>query len=201
MSTPLHLELLPQPVDHQVDDRADLRALQLVEDDDLVDAVEELGLEDTLELAGDAALHVVVGHALVGRLREAERRVLGDHRGADVAGHDEDRVAEVHRAALRVGEAAVLEDLQEDVEHVRVRLLDLVEQDDAVRLAAHDLGELAALVVADVAGRRADEAGHGVLLHVLAHVDLHEVVLVAEEEVRPACGPAPSSRRRTGRGR
>ena len=52
-----------------------------------------------------------------------------------------------------------------------------------VRLAAHGLGELAALVVADVARRRADEPRHGVLLHVLRHVDADHRVLVAEQEL------------------
>ena len=103
--------------------------------------------------------------------------------GADVRGHDHDRVAEVDLAALGVGQLPVLEDLEQDVEDVRVGLLDLVEQDDRVRLAAHGLGELAALVVADVARRRADEPGHGVLLHVLRHVDLDHRVLVAEQEL------------------
>ena len=86
----------------------------------------------------------------------------------DVGGHDQHDVLEVHRAALAVGQAAVVHHLQQRVEDVRVGLLDLVEQDDAVGPAAHGLGELAALVVADVAGRRADQAADGVLLHVLA---------------------------------
>src|SRR5207245_4990016 len=85
--------------------------------------------------------------------------------------------------ALRVGELPVLEDLQEDVEDIWVRLLDLVEEDDRVRLPAHSLSELAAFVVADVAGGRADEPGHGVLLPVLRHVDLDHRVLVTEQEL------------------
>ena len=40
-----------------------------------------------------------------------------------------------------------------------MRLLDLVEQDDRVRAAADCLGELAALLVAHIAGRRTDELG------------------------------------------
>ena len=84
--------------------------------------------------------------------------VAGDELRADVAGHDDDRVLEVDRAALAVGQAPVVEDLQQHVEHVRVRLLDLVEQDHLVRPPADRLGQLAALVVADVAGRRADQA-------------------------------------------
>ena len=50
-------------------------------------------------------------------------------------------------------------------------------------LAAHRLGELAALVVADVARRGADQAGDGVPLHELGHVDADQRVLVAEHEL------------------
>ena len=101
---------------------------------------------------------------------------------ADVGRHDDQRVLEVDGAALAVGEAAVVEHLQQHVEHVRVRLLDLVEQDDLIGAPAHGLGERAALLVADVARRRADQAGDGVLLHVLAHVDAHHGGLVVEQE-------------------
>ena len=83
-----------------------------------------------------------------------------------------------------VGQMAVLEDLQQDVEQVRVRLLDLVEQDDRVRVALDLLGELTALFVPDVAGRRADQLRDRVLLHVLGHVEADERVVAAEEEVR-----------------
>ena len=154
-----------------------------MEDDDLVDPVEQLGPEDLLQLAHHAALHLLVGEARLVADGEAEAGVLRDLGRADVRGHDHDRVPEVDVAALGVGQLPLLQDLQEDVEHVRMRLLDLVEQDHRVRLAAHGLGELAALVVADVARRRADEPGHGVLLHVLRHVDLDHRVLVAEQEL------------------
>ena len=83
-------------------------------------------------------------------------------------------------AAEAVGEAALLEDLQERLHHVGVGLLDLVEEDDAVRAAADALGELAAFVVADVAGGRSDEAGDVELLHVLRHVDLDQRLVVGE---------------------
>ena len=171
------------PPHHQVDDLEDLALLELVEHDDLVDPVEQLGPEDALELAHHARLHVVVAESLLVADREAERLVLRDLRGADVRRHDHDRVPEVDLPALGVRQLPVLEDLEEDVEDVRMGLLDLVEEHDRVRLAADGLGELAALVVADVARRRADEPGHRVLLHVLRHVDLDHRVLVAEQEL------------------
>ena len=55
--------------------------------------------------------------------------------GAEIGGHDDQRVAEIDRAALPVGQAAVVEHLQQHVEDVRVRLLDLVEEDRPDRAA------------------------------------------------------------------
>jgi hypothetical protein len=56
-----------------------------------------------------------------------------------------------------------------------VRLLDLVEDEDGVGRAVDGVGQKAALVEADVAGRGADEARHGMRLHVLAHVEAQEL--------------------------
>ena len=46
-------------------------------------------------------------------------------------------------------------------------LFDLVEEDDAVGAAADGLGELTALVVAQIARRRTQQTGHRVLLLIL----------------------------------
>src|SRR3712207_3334679 len=71
--------------------------------------------------------------------------------------------------------------LEHRVEDVRVGLLYLVEEDHGVGAAPDLLGELAALVVADVAWGRADQSAHGVALHVLGHVQPDHGVLVVEE--------------------
>src|SRR3546814_17613610 len=78
--------------------------------------------------------------------------------------------SEVDRAALAVGEAAVVEHLQQEVEHVRMSLLDLVEQDHAVRAPAQGLGEVAALAGADIARGRSATAAGRVIRTKLAHV-------------------------------
>jgi hypothetical protein len=87
-------------------------------------------------------------------------------------------------AAAAVREAAVVEHLEQQVEHVRVRLLDLVEEEHAVRPAARGLREEAALLAVHVAGGRADEPLRHVPLHELAHVEARERGLVVEEELR-----------------
>ena len=113
---------------------------------------------------------------------------FADEGAGGVAGHDDEGVAEVDGAALAIGEAAGVEDLEEDVVDGGVGLFDFVEEDDGVGAAADGLGELAALVVADVAGRGADEAGDGVLVEVLGHVEADHGVLVVEEEFGEGAG-------------
>src|SRR5258706_359517 len=73
--------------------------------------------------------------------------------GADIRGHHDQGVAEVDGVALAFGQAAVVEHLQQHVEHVRMRLFDLVEQDHLVRPPPHRFGERAAFLIADIAGR------------------------------------------------
>ena len=130
-------------------------------------------------------LHHLVAH-LVHILRP--RRGCTRYSAAEVRGHDDQRVLEVDRAALAVGQAAVVEHLQQHVEHVRMRLLDLVEQHDLIGPAPHGFGQRAAFLVADIARRRADQPGDGVLLHVFRHVDAHHRVLVVEQERRQRLG-------------
>ena len=43
-----------------------------------------------------------------------------------VACHDQDRVGEIHRAPLAIGETAIIKHLQQDVEHLRMSLFDFV---------------------------------------------------------------------------
>ena len=69
----------------------------------------------------------------------------------------------------------MIHDLQQQVEDLRVRLLDLVEQQHAVRVLADGFRQQTALIEPDVARRRADQARHGVPLHVLRHVEAHEL--------------------------
>src|SRR5680860_71812 len=89
---------------------------------------------------------------------------------------------------LEDGQATVLKNLQQRVEDVGVGLFDLVEEHHRKRLAADLLGQLAALLVAHVTGGRAEQPGDRVLLVDLAHVELDQRVLVAEQELGQRLG-------------
>ena len=99
--------------------------------------------------------------------------MLQDRLAGQIAGHDHDRVAEVDGAALGIGEAAVIEHLQQQVKNLRVCLFHLIEQQHGVGPAPHGLGELPTLLVAHVARRGTHQAGHRIALHEFAHIEAH----------------------------
>ena len=158
-----------------LDDAAHLAPLQAVEQDDLVDAVEEFGPE----MRPNHAHHLLAhgGGILAFRLVHQKLRT-------EVRGHDDQRVAEIDGAALAIGQAAVVEHLQQHVEDIRVCLLDLVEQHDLIRPPPHRFGERAALVIADIARRRADQPRDRMFLHVFGHVEANHRGLVVEQIFR-----------------
>ncbi len=175
--------------------KSDLR--ERPEDDDVVDAVQKLRPQER-----SAARRAGRRAALRGlrASRTASASVSRMRLRPDVARHDDDGVREVRRAPASVGEAPVVEHLEEQVEDVGVRLLDLVEEEHAVRLAADGLGQKSALFAVDVTRRRADEALRHVLFHELAHVEASHRLLVVEQELARAPSRAPSCRRRSVRG-
>ena len=78
---------------------------------------------------------------------------------------------------------AFFHDLQQHVVNVRMGLLDFVEQNHRVRTTTNAFGQLTTFFEADKARRSSDEAADVVAFLVLAHVDLHEGVLVPEHEL------------------
>ncbi|SBV31309.1 200 kDa antigen p200, putative (fragment) [uncultured Sphingopyxis sp.] len=151
--------------DELVDDARDHLGRQIAEGHDRIEAVAEFG--------GEHALHRLFLHILARRLAETDRLARHVAR-ARIGRHDQDDVAEVDRLAVVVGQAAVVHHLQEDVEQVGMRLLDLVEQQHAMRVLVDRIGEQAALVVTDIARRRADQAAHRMALHIFGHVETLE---------------------------
>jgi hypothetical protein len=91
--------------------------------------------------------------------------------GTGVGGHDHDHVTEVRLAPVVVGQRTVVHHLQQQVEDFRMRLLDFIEQQHAVRLLGDGFGQQTALIEPDIARRRTDQTRYGVALHVLGHVE------------------------------
>ena len=84
---------------------------------------------------------------------------------AKVGCQNDQRIGKVHRAALTIGQAAVIQHLKQNVENVRMGLFHLVEQHDLIRPAADSLGEHTAFFISHISWRRTDEPCNTVLFH------------------------------------
>ena len=145
------------------------------EDDDLVDTIDKLGREVPL-YGTHNELPRVRSHGPLTHVVQI--------RCTEVAGHHDDRVTEVNDAALAVCEAAIVKDLKEQSDEFARRLLDLVNEDDAVRLAPHVFRQLPARVVPDVARRGTDESRDRVFLRVFRAIDADHRIRGIEQESR-----------------
>ena len=179
----LRFELQHEFLDHHGDDLG----RQMREGDDGVEPVAEFRREHPVD-----RLHVVT---LALGPREAERRPR-HIRSAGIGGHDQDHMAEVDLLAAVVGQLAVIHDLQEHIEHVRMRLLDFVEQKHAMRMLIDAVGQKPALVEADIAGRRADQPRDGVALHIFRHVKADQLDAERRRELFGHFGLADAGRPR-----
>lgn len=112
---------------------------------------------------------------------EAKTLAFSEAARPQVGGHDQHCVSEVGSAALGVSEHPLLHDLKQNGPHVTVCLLQLVQQYHRPWIFPHTLGELPPLLMAHIAGRRTDKAGHAVGLHILRHIKAEQGLLAAEE--------------------
>ena len=156
-----------------------------MEHDHFVQTVAEFRAEHFVVSVHHAARHGFVYRVgiFIANRHIAEADVaFADAGRADVARHNDDGVLEIHRAALRVGEAAIIENLQQRIENFRMRFFDFVEQNHRIRATAHGFGQLPAFIITDVARRRANHPAHIEVLGVLAHIKTHERTFIIEQE-------------------
>ena len=74
----------------------------------------------------------------------------------------------------------VVQNLQQNVEHIRMGLFYLVKKDDTVGIAADFFAELTALVISYISRRRAYHFGHAVLLHIFGHIHANQGIFRTE---------------------
>ena len=169
-----------EALEHEVHDPADLFAGERLVVDNLINTVQELGaemrLQQTVHLGPGFLGDIPVGNA------------VQDIFTAQIARHDKDGVLEVHGAALTVGDPAVIQHLQEHVEHVGMRLFHLIKEHDGIGMTAHGFGQLAAFIIAHISWRCPDETGYGEFLHVLGHIDPDHVLFIIEQGLGQGLG-------------
>jgi hypothetical protein len=143
------------------------------EDDDFVDTIDEFWREVLL----DGTHHQVPGGFLDGAVAHVVQV-----RRTQVRRHHDDRVPEIHDATLAIGEATIVQHLQEKRHEFTRSLFDLVDEHDTVGLPADVFGKLATRVVPDVARGRSNEPRDGMLLGVFRAVDANHSVWRVEQD-------------------
>ena len=167
-------------LDLQADNLFDFCLVEWQEHDGLVDAVQELRSDGLLQHVH----HFVLGffHQQVVVIVRQLLKLALDVRTAQVGCHDDDGVLEVHRTSLVVGQSSAVQYLKQDIEYIRMRLFDFVQQDDGVGLATHLFGEQSTFFITHISRRSSHEARNGMALLVLRHIDTgHHAVIVEEE--------------------
>src|SRR6267143_1825937 len=97
-----------------------------MEHDDFIQTVQKLGPEVMPQLIQHGLLHPAITLSIVGA------PIIQDAVTADVGGHDHYGVLKVDGAALTVRQTAIVQYLQQDVNHVGMGLLYLIEKNYTV---------------------------------------------------------------------
>ena len=170
-----------EKIEEKIHDLFNLLEGERLKENDLVDAVEEFwakmftqfGHDGLARFLGDFSLGV---------------KALDEQGGTDVGGHDDDGVFEIDGATLAVGQAAIVEDLEEGIKDIGVGFLNFIKKNDTVGATADGFGKLAALLVTDIAWRRPDEAGDGMFFHVFGHIDADDSLFTIEKSGGKSAG-------------
>jgi len=144
-----------------------LLQLQTIKDNNLINAVEEFRPELGPESFGHpfAELISILASQFLYPLTP------------DIGSHNDYGIPEADYPALSIGQASLIKYLKKSIENILMRLLDY-----RIGTAAHGLGKLSSLLIADIAGRSPDHPGDAVLLHILRHIQADHRLLIVKEE-------------------
>ena len=157
---------------------------ELMEHDYFINSVEQFGTEHIFKLAQNFFFNFVVAFLFFRLVAESERFIFAcDKARADIRCHNYNGIFKVDFSALRVGNSALVENLQKNVENVGVRFFDFIKKHYRIRFSPYFFGELTALLKAYISRRRTDEFRHVEFVHIFAHINPDNRVFVAEHRL------------------
>ena len=128
-----------------------------MEHHDLVDPVQKFRFKQTAYLFHNIRLHSLVILLLILSGHKSQLLRLNNRLSPRVGSHNDDRLLEIHLSSMCVCDMAVVQYLKENIKHVRMGFLNLVEQKNAVRIPPYFFTELSSLVISYISGRRTDQ--------------------------------------------
>ena len=79
-------------------------------------------------------------------------------RATSITGHNHYRILEVHGATLTISQTSIIHNLQQGIEDLRMGLLYLVQQNDAIGTTPYLLRQLTTFIMTNIARRATEEA-------------------------------------------
>lgn len=110
-----------------------------MENNGVVDTVEELVAERLLQRVVYRFQQTLFVHILLSPVSRKIEGLAPQSLGGQFTGHYNHRITEINSTTLAVGQAAVLQDLKQNVENVGVSFIKFAEQHNPVRPAGHRL--------------------------------------------------------------
>src|SRR6266498_1684125 len=106
-----------------------------IEDDDLIDPVEKLGLEKSLEFIHDALSEVLLFalSPVCNRAFPALKEYILNVSASDIGRHDHNRIPEINGQSMTIRQPSVIEKLEQQAEYLGMGFFDLIEKDHGVR--------------------------------------------------------------------
>ena len=138
-----------------------------MEDDNLINPVQEFRTKDQLNLIHYVRLHPLVISCLILLYIKAQLLWVNNRLCPCIGCHNDHRIAEIHLPSLGICNVPVIQNLQQDIKYIRMRLLNLIKQNHRIRMAPYLLTKLSAVIMSDISRRRPDHLRHTVLLHIL----------------------------------
>ena len=96
---------------------------------------------------------------------------------ADIRSHDNNGIFKIYSTSFIIGQTTIVEHLQQDIEHIGMCFLDLIQQHHRIRYC---FGQLSTFVISDISRRSSDQSGYRVFLLVFRHIDTGHLRLIVE---------------------
>mmetsp|Transcript_17897 Transcript_17897/g.34029 ORF Transcript_17897/g.34029 Transcript_17897/m.34029 type:complete len:265 (+) Transcript_17897:341-1135(+) len=156
-------------------------ALQTVENDGIIDTIQEFGAELMAYIIHDLGRHFGLGATQVGCQ-------FGNQVGAHVGCHDNNAIAKVHLASVRIRQVTFIKELQQNIPNIGMPLFKLIQQQHLIRSSPYTLCQMPRIFVSNVTSRRTNESRNGMLFAIFAHINPRHGIFIVKQELGQRLG-------------
>ena len=134
---------------------------------DLIDTIQKLWPKKPLHFLHHLPAHIFMTRLFCCLQWESQPRRCHNAPGSYIGRHDNHGVLEINRTPLSICDPPIIQNLKKHIKNIRMRLLDLVEQNHGIGMLTYSLRQLTALVIPYISRRRSDQPGYCMLFHIL----------------------------------